>query len=141
MNDRFLVVKYIKEFIYSIDEMIINFPRKDFVIKDRIINDSLNILEMVYIANVNNISINKELKTRILSKLSTLDFYLERSYKNKIISEKVCKKYCAKVNNISKLVYGWIRNVGITIQGATTLFLTNMKRIIKLNEEKNKNIV
>ena len=29
---------------------------------------------------------------------------------------------------------------GITIQGATTLFLTNMKRIIKLNEEKNKNI-
>ena len=28
---------------------------------------------------------------------------------------------------------------GITIQGATTLFLANMKRIIKLNEEKNKN--
>lgn len=30
--------------------------------------------------------------------------------------------------------------IGITIQGATTLFLTNMKRIIKLLEEKNKNI-
>ena len=30
--------------------------------------------------------------------------------------------------------------LGITIQGATTLFLTNMKRIIKINEEKNKNI-
>ena len=30
--------------------------------------------------------------------------------------------------------------LGITIQGASTLFLTNMKRIIKLNEEKNKNI-
>ena len=30
--------------------------------------------------------------------------------------------------------------LGITIQGATTLFLTNMKRIIKLEEEKNKNI-
>lgn len=29
--------------------------------------------------------------------------------------------------------------LGITVQGATTLFLTNMKRIIKLNEEKNKN--
>ena len=29
---------------------------------------------------------------------------------------------------------------GITIQGATTLFLVNMKRIIKLNQEKNKNI-
>lgn len=30
--------------------------------------------------------------------------------------------------------------LGITIQGATTLFLTNMKRIIKLREETNKNI-
>ncbi len=30
--------------------------------------------------------------------------------------------------------------LGITIQGASTLFLVNMKRIIKLNEEKNKNI-
>ncbi len=30
--------------------------------------------------------------------------------------------------------------LGITIQGATTLFLANMRRIIKLNEEKNKNI-
>ena len=30
--------------------------------------------------------------------------------------------------------------IGITIQGATTLFLTNMKRIIKLEEEKKKNI-
>ena len=29
---------------------------------------------------------------------------------------------------------------GITIQGATTLFLANIKRIIKLKEEKNKNI-
>ena len=29
---------------------------------------------------------------------------------------------------------------GITIQGATTFFLINMKRIIKLNEEKNKNM-
>ena len=30
--------------------------------------------------------------------------------------------------------------LGITIQGATTLFLVNMKRIIKLNDEKSKNI-
>lgn len=30
--------------------------------------------------------------------------------------------------------------LGMTIQGATTLFLVNMKRIIKLNTEKNKNI-
>jgi len=107
MNDRFLVVRHIKEFIYSIDELVVNFPRKDFVIKDRIVNDVLDILELVYIANIDN---NKELKIKILSKLSMLDFYLERSYKNNIISEKVLKKYSNKLASITKLIYGWLRS-------------------------------
>jgi len=107
MNDRFLVVRHIKEFIYSIDELVVNFPRKDFVIKDRIVNDGLDILELVYIANIDN---NKELKIKILSKLSMLDFYLERSYKNNIISEKVLKKYSNKLASITKLIYGWLRS-------------------------------
>ena len=107
MNDRFLVVRHVKEFIYSIDEMVINFPRKDFVIKDRIVNDSLDILELIYLANIDN---DNMLKNKILSKLSMLDFYLERSYKNNIISEKVLKKYSNKIANITKLIYGWLRS-------------------------------
>ena len=108
MNDRFLVARYVKEFIYSIDEMVVNFPRKDFVIKDRIINDSMDILELRYLANSSDL--NKELRYRILSKLSMLDFYLERSYKNNIISEKVLKKYSNKIAYITKLIYGWLRS-------------------------------
>lgn len=77
MNNRFLVVKYVKEFIYSIDSLVVNFPRKDFVIKDRIMIDSLDILEMIYIANMSD---DKNLKIKILSKLSMLDFYLERRF-------------------------------------------------------------
>ena len=107
MNDRFLVVRHVKEFIYSIDEMVINFPRKDFVIKNRIINDSLDILELIYLANIDN---DNMLKNKILSKLSMLDFYLERSYKNNIISEKVLKKYSNKIANITRLIYGWLRS-------------------------------
>lgn len=108
MNDRFLIVKYIKEFIISIDELVINFPRKEFTIKDRIINDSLDILELVYIANSSDN--NHDIKVKVLSKLSMLDFYFEKSYKNKIISEKVCKKKCNELNKITKLIYGWIRS-------------------------------
>lgn len=109
MNDKFLIIKYIKEFIISLDDLVINFPRKQFTIKDRMINDSLDILELVYIANL-NIENKKDIKIEILSKLSMLDFYLERSYKNKIISEKVCKKKCNELEKISKLVYGWIKS-------------------------------
>ena len=108
MNDRFLVVRHVKDFIYLIDEMVINFPRKDFVIKNRIMNDSMDILELIYLANSSDI--NKELRYKILGKLSMLDFYLEKSYKNNIISEKVLRKYSNRIANITKLIYGWIRS-------------------------------
>lgn len=97
-----------KSFINSIDDLVVNFPRKDFVIKDRIINDSLDILEMIYSANLG--IDDKDIKIKILSKLSMLDFYFERSYKNNIISEKVCKKKACELEKISKLIYGWIRS-------------------------------
>lgn len=43
-------------------------------------------------------------------------------------------------NNFSYNKANACGKIGITIQGATTLFLANMKRMIKLNEEKKKNI-
>ena len=39
-----------------------------------------------------------------------IDFYLERSYKNKVISEKVFNKKSNELANITKLIYGWIRS-------------------------------
>ena len=96
-----------KEFIISVDSLVINFPRKDLVVKDRIMNDSLDILELIYIANLSDNNHNEKIK--ILSKLNMLDFYFEKSYKNKIISERICKIKCNELNRISKLVYGWIR--------------------------------
>ena len=108
MNDRFLVVKYVKNFICSLEDMVINFPRKDLIIKNRIISDSLDILELIYLAN--STDSNKELRVRILAKLPMIDFYLERSYKNKIISEKVFNKKSNELAHITKLIYGWIRS-------------------------------
>ena len=58
--------------------------------------------------------------------------YSER-YKIEAKNAELKKNYgYGKANSCGKL--------GITIQGATTLFLANMKRIIKLNQEKNHNI-
>ena len=89
MNDRFLIVKRIKEFIFSIDNLIINLLRKEFIIKDRLLSDSFNVLELIYVANSNN---SKEIKISILSKISMIDFYLEYLYEKKIISKKICMK-------------------------------------------------
>lgn len=68
--------------------------------------------------------------------------YMETEEFKKLYSERY--KIEAK-NSELKNNYGYGKanacgKLGITIQGAATLFLANMKRIIKLNEEKNKEI-
>ena len=39
-----------------------------------------------------------------------LDFYLERSLKNKYISEKQCLKKSNQLFTITKMVHGWIKS-------------------------------
>lgn len=107
-NDRFLIVKYMKQFILSLDEIIINYPNKEMVIKNRLHSDSLDILECIYKANnEDNIEKKQDLQNTILTKINMLDFYLEKSYKKKYISEKQCQKKSAELIKLSKMVYQW----------------------------------
>lgn len=107
MNE-FLIVKNMKQFIMSLGNIIINYPRKEHVFKDRLFNDSLDILYLIYEANYSKNKRNIQVK--ILSKISMLDFYLEISLKNKYISEKECLKKSNQLLTITKMVHGWIKS-------------------------------
>lgn len=97
-----------KQFILSLDEIIINYPNKEMVIKNRLHSDSLDILELIYLANAEeDMNEKKRYQGKILSKISMLDFYLEKSYKKKYISEKLCHKKSNELLQISKMVYQW----------------------------------
>lgn len=97
-----------KQFILSLDEIVINYPNKEMVIKNRLHSDSLDILELIYQANLEEEpEEKKKYQNRILSKISMIDFYLEKSYKKKYISEKLCQKKCNELLKISKMVYQW----------------------------------
>ena len=110
-NNNFLIIKEMKIFIRSIDNIIINYPRKELVIKNRLLNDSLDILENIYLANYHkNIDKKQEIQMIILSKISMVDFYLERSYENKYISEKICINRCNHLTKITKMINKWIKN-------------------------------
>lgn len=68
--------------------------------------------------------------------------YMETDEFKKLYSEryKIEAKNAELKNNYGYDEANACGKIGITIQGATTLFLANMKRIIKLSNEKNKNI-
>ena len=108
MND-FKIVKNIKLFIYSIDNIVINIPNKDRVIKEKLYNTSYDILYLVYRCNYKSENKNEYYKD-ILSNISMLDFYLERCLKNKYINNKVCEKLSNNLLIIMKMIYGWIKS-------------------------------
>lgn len=65
-------------------------------------------MELIYVANSNN---SKEIKISILSKISMIDFYLEYLYEKKIISKKICMKKSSELEEITRMVYGWIKGI------------------------------
>ena len=106
MNDRFNIAIKVKKFIFMVDDLVINYPKKDYIIKDRLLNTCYDLLELIYIANYSNDKNNY--KFNILSKISIIDFSLEESYNKQIISEKKLSNYTNKLEEITKMVYGWI---------------------------------
>ncbi len=52
MKNELIIVKNIKEFIYSLDLIIDNFPRKYYELRNNIMNTSYKLLELVFV-NVN----------------------------------------------------------------------------------------
>lgn len=102
MKSEFLIAKNIKDFINSLDDFIINFPRKEYELRNRLVNTSYDLLELVYLANYDKVNINI-----ILSKISMLDYYLELSYKKKIINEKRVYNMSSRLLVIRKMLYKW----------------------------------
>lgn len=114
MNDKFIIAKNIKTFILNLDDMIINMPKKENYMKDKLLETSLELLYDVYQTNH---TINKEQKNikqiDILSKINILDFYIERLYIKKYISEKQALKKSNELLIINKMVYKWINESNI----------------------------
>lgn len=105
MKDNFIIIKNMKLFINSLDDMVSVIPNRDRVLKTRIYNTSYDIL---YYLNLTNYSRNKDYGSIILTNISMLDFYLERCLKKKYITSKVCEKKCNELLRITKMIYGWL---------------------------------
>lgn len=110
-SERFLIVKNTKKFILDLERILVNFPKKEYINKDLLYKDSLKVLELVYVANhVDNLDKKKDIQIEIVAKINMLDFYIERAYKKRYISEKECLKKVNELEEINKMIYSWIKN-------------------------------
>ena len=112
-NDKFLIIKNVKKFILGLENLLVTFPKKDTFSKDRVYNDALELIEYITLANYEK---RKDMKTTYqimaLGKINKLDFYLERAYKLKYISEKQLINKVGELQKINRMIYAWCKNDG-----------------------------
>lgn len=106
-ND-FIILKRIKLFIIHLEKLLVNFPKKDFICKDAIYQDSLELLEIICQANYEKDErYKKTYQIQALSKINKLDFYMERSYKLGYINDKQLERVTNELLSINKMIYAW----------------------------------
>lgn len=106
--DDLLIITKLKKTILYIDKTIENYPKNYNIIKNNIEINIYNILELTYkcIYNKDRIDILYE----ILVKIKMLDFYLRLCLDKKIINYKKYINICTYLNEITKMIFGWIKN-------------------------------
>ena len=111
-EEKFQVVNYIRKLIIAIDNELVNFPKKDIELKNRIRNNSYDLLELAYEANVtNNLDNKKILLEKILAKIKIVDFLLNLCYDKMIINNKKYVKFGESMDYIVKYTIGWINSI------------------------------
>ena len=108
--EKFKILQYIRELLIMIEKEMINFPKKDIELKNRIRNNAYDILEIAYEANTaEEIEYKKMLLLKVIAKIKVIDFLLNMSYDKGIINEKRYYKFGNKMDDIVKYVTGWLK--------------------------------
>ena len=110
-NDRFLIVKNIKSFIISLENILVTIPKKDYLSRELIYEEALILLDNVVKANYEvDKDKKKDYQIVALAKVNLLDFFLERAYKLRYISEKQAISKANELVKINKMLYAWCKN-------------------------------
>ena len=111
-EEKFKIIQFIREFIIRVDKELDNFPKKDIEIKNKIRNESYDLLEISYEANnTSRKEIRIELLEKGVAKIKVIDFLLNLSYDKQIISNKKYLKLGDKLEDIIKYMTGWLKKL------------------------------
>lgn len=107
MQDRLLIITKIKKTIEYVEKIISNYPHNENNLKNKIINELYDLLELVYKANIEKNIIHMK---NICVKIKMIDYLLKRSSDKKLISLKKYEIIGNYLLEINKMVNVWIKN-------------------------------
>lgn len=111
-TEKFKVIDFIRELLIMINKELENFPKKELELKKRIKNNGFDILELSYEANSTaDLDIKIRLLEKILAKIKVIDFLLNLSFDNQLVTQKKYLKLANKIDDITKFTTGWANSI------------------------------
>ena len=111
-SDKFKIIVIIKKFVLELDNILVRFPNKEKVLKDRLKSSLYDIIEFIYNANYLSLDINSNerilLQCKILSKLSLIDFFFEEAYKKGYLTESLFHKEINILSDLTTKIKSWM---------------------------------
>jgi len=105
MYDKLLIATRVKKTIEYIEKAVVNFPHSEVVLKNEIIKNSYELLELTYRANIFK---DEKIMKEILVKIRMLEYYVKKSLDKKIINFKKYENIGNHFLEIVKMVNSWI---------------------------------
>ena len=107
MQDKLLIISKIKKTISYIDNVLVNFPKTEYILKNNISSNFYDLLELVYKANIHkDVFFMKE----SLVKIRMIEYYIKISLEKKIISFKKYENIGKFFLEINKMINVWALN-------------------------------
>lgn len=111
-QEKFKVIDYIRIFIKAMSENLENFPKKEYEIKEKIKQNSYDILEIAYEANSSeDIKLKITLINKMLAKVKLIDFLLDLAVDMNLLPNKKYLKLANRLADIEKYSRGWMGQI------------------------------
>ena len=107
-TEKFKVIDFIRMFIKSISINLDSFPKQEIELKERIKNNSYDILEIAYEANCcEDVELKINLINKMLSKIKVIDFLLDLAVDINVLPNKKYMKLANRLGDIEKYSASW----------------------------------
>ena len=105
MQDKLIIVTKTKKSIEYVEKVIVNYPRTEVILKNKLISSYYELLELIYKANIyKEINCMKD----ILVKIRMIEYYVKVSLDKKIINFKKYEIIGNHLLELNKMVNSWI---------------------------------
>lgn len=108
MRENLTIITRIKKTIEYLDNIIDNFPKSEIVLRNELKSNSYKLLENSYYAKYSKDKYNFQMG--MIVNINLIDYYLKLSVDKKIITYKKYLKIGKHLVEITKMIFGWIKN-------------------------------